>query len=83
MDVLEEMKIILRERDIPFFSDEELTFYLAKNDGNKNNALYECLCIKAENVSMNISGFTAADSSKYFRRLAGQYRPNHSGVLGK
>lgn len=83
MDTLEEMKIILREKDIPFFSDTELEFYLSKNNGDKKNALYECLCIKAENVSINISGFTAADSSKYFRRLAGQYRPNHSGVLGK
>lgn len=83
MDTIEGMKIILREKDIPFFSDEELAFYLAKNNQDKNSALYECLCIKAENVTLNISGFTTSDLSKYFRRLAGRYRPNHSGVLGK
>lgn len=78
---LSNIKIILREKDIPFFGDDELNFYFGKNKGNFNNTVYECLIIKSENTSLNISGLSAADSSNYFRRLAAQYRPNNSGVL--
>ena len=81
MTTLEEMKLLLREEDIPFFSDKELDFYLAKNNNDMNATLYECFNIKAENTTMNISGLSVADSSKYFRRLAAKYRPNNSGVL--
>ena len=81
MTTLEEMKLLLREEDIPFFSDKELKFYLAKNNNDMNATLYECFNIKAENTTMNISGLSVADSSKYFRRLAAKYRPNNSGVL--
>lgn len=81
MTTLEEMKLLLREEDIPFFSDKELEFYLAKNNNDMNATLYECFNIKAENTTMNISGLSVADSSKYFRRLAAKYRPNNSGVL--
>ena len=81
MTTLEEMKLLLREEDIPFFSDKELEFYLAKNNNDMNATLYECFNIKAENTTMNISGLSVADSSKYFRRLAAKYRPTNSGVL--
>lgn len=81
MTQLEELKLILREEDIPFFSENELEFYLNKNNGDLNTAAYECLIIKAENTQLNISGLTAADSSKYFLRLAANYRPQNSGVL--
>lgn len=81
MTTLEEMKLLLREEDIPFFSDKELEFYLDKNNNDMNATLYECFNIKAENTTMNISGLSVADSSKYFRRLAAKYRPNNSGVL--
>lgn len=83
MTKLEELKIILREADIPFFHDNELEYYLNKNNQSLEATAYECLCIKAENTSLNISGLSAADNSKYFRRLAQQYRPNNSGVLSK
>ena len=81
MTTLEEMKLLLREEDIPFFSDKELEFYLAKNNNDMDATLYECFNIKAENTTMNISGLSVAHSSKYFRRLAAKYRPNNSGVL--
>lgn len=81
MTILEKMKLLLREEDIPFFSDKELEFYLDKNNNDMNATLYECFNIKAENTTMNISGLSVADSSKYFRRLAAKYRPNNSGVL--
>ena len=40
---IDSMKIVLREKDIPFFSDEELQFYLSANGGNVDDALYQCL----------------------------------------
>lgn len=78
---IEKLKIILRETDIPFFTDEELEFYLAENDGDFDATAYQCLIIKAENTTMSISGMSTADSSSYFRRLAARYRPNNSGIL--
>lgn len=79
----EELKLILREKDIPFFSDDELEYYLQKNSYDVKKTAYECLIIKSENTSMSLSGLTAADSSDYFRRLAARYRPTNSGILGK
>lgn len=79
---IDSMKIVLREKDIPFFSDEELQFYLDANGGSVDNALYQCLCVKAENTTMSLSGFSTGDTSKYFRRLANMYRPSNSGTLG-
>lgn len=81
MSSMDELKIVLREEDVPFFSDAQLAFYLKENGGDYNRTAYQCLLIKAENTSLQISGLSAADSSKYFRRLAGRYRPNNSGVL--
>lgn len=83
MTPIQELKLILREQDIPFFSDEELGYYLEKNSRDVKKAAYECLIIKSENTSMAVSGLTAADSSDYFRRLAAKYRPSNSGILKK
>lgn len=79
--VLKRMKIILREKDYPFFDDDELAFYLEENDGDVNAAIYQCLLLKAEDSTIAIQGLSAADTSSYFRRLAVQYKPNNSGVL--
>lgn len=81
-DAISTMKTVLRENDVPFFTDEDLQFYLDQNKGNVNDAIYQCLCVKAEDTSLNVSGLSTADSSKYFRRLANMYRPTNSGVLG-
>lgn len=81
MSNLEDLKIVLREEDVPFFSNKELEFYLKENKGDYWATAYQCLLIKAENTSLEISGLSAGDSSKYFRRLAAKYRPNNSGVL--
>lgn len=81
MDNLDKLKIVLRERDIPFFSDEELVFYLEKNNGDFNSTAYECLLIKSENTTTSISGLTTADTSEYFKRMAHRYRPYNSGIL--
>lgn len=81
MSSIEDLKIVLREADIPFFTDEQLDFYLRENDGNYDLTAYQCLLIKAEDTTLQVSGLSAADSSKYFRRLAAKYRPNNSGIL--
>ena len=81
MSSLEDLKIVLREDDVPFFSDDQLKFYLRENNGDYKATAYQCLLIKAENTTLSVSGLSASDSSKYFRRLAATYRPNHSGVL--
>lgn len=81
MSNLEDLKTVLREDDVPFFTDKQLEFYLRENNGNYRATAYQCLLIKAENTTLQISGLSAADSSQYFRRLAGRYRPNNSGVL--
>ena len=47
----------------------------------KRFAIYECLVVKSEETSLQISGMTTNDTSKYFLRLASHYRPNNSRVL--
>lgn len=80
MDSLQELKLILREKDVPFFTDEELNYYLQKY-GDVETTAYHCLLMKAENTTLSISGISTGDSSSYFRRLASKYRPNNSGIL--
>jgi len=82
MNSLEELKVVLREDDIPFFTDEQLEFYLSENSGDYKKTAYQCLLIKAEDTTLSVSGLTAADSSRYFRRIAARYRPHNSGILG-
>jgi len=78
----EELKIILRETACPFFTDEQLDYYLSKNVDDVNKTAYDCLIIKAEDTTVAISGLSVADTSKYFLRLAQKYRPNNGGILG-
>ena len=80
MDAIDELKIILREKDCPFFEDKELAYYLQKYK-TVESAAYRCLLIKSEDTSLSVSGMTAGDSSKYFLRLAQKYRKNNSGIL--
>ena len=81
MSDLSNLKLILREGDIPFFTDEQLNFYLDQNGGDVKRAAYQCLLVKAEDTTLSVSGLSTADTSKYFRRLASQYRPFNSGTL--
>ena len=81
MSNIDELKIILREKDCPLFSDEELAYYLKKYSTMEDTA-YHCLLIKAEVTTLSVSGLSCADSSRYFLRLAQQYRRNNSGILG-
>ena len=77
---LKELKMILRENDCPFFTDEELEYYASISKSLKETA-YTCLIVKAENTALSVSGLDCGDTSKYFLRLAQKYRPNNSGIL--
>lgn len=76
----DDMKLILRENDIPFFTDEDLKRYV-EIYGTYEYALYKCLIFKSQNNQMQLAGMSTQDTSGYFRRLARQFRPNNSGVL--
>lgn len=81
VETLDRLKFILRESEMPMFTDEELQSYL-DNSESFELALYELLMLKSENTGLQISGLTIQDTSSYFRRLAQTYRPHNSGVLG-
>lgn len=77
---IDELKLILREDDIPFFTDEQISKYIALYE-TLDLALYAMLMVKAENTQIQIAGMSTQDTSSYFRKLARQYRPNNSGIL--
>jgi hypothetical protein len=78
---LDRLKFILRESEMPMFTDEELQKYLDESDSFEI-ALYELLLLKSENTGLQVSGLSIQDTSSYFRRLAQTYRPHNTGVLG-
>ena len=80
-ETLERLKFILRESEMPMFTDQELQAYLDGTDSFEV-ALYELLLLKSENTGLQISGLSIQDTSSYFRRLAQTYRPHNSGILG-
>lgn len=79
---LDKLKFILREDEMPMFTDEQLQSYLETSESFEI-ALYELLMLKSENTGLQIAGLTIADTSSYFKTLAMTYRPHHSGVLGE
>ena len=82
MGEIQELKLILREESSPFFTDEEMAYYLNKNNYNVNATAYECLIIKAENDSISLpGGLNIADNQNYWLRLAKKYKPNGSKIL--
>ena len=81
VETLDRLKFILRESEMPMFTDEELQNYLDNSDSFEL-ALYELLLLKSENTGLQVSGLNIQDTSSYFRRLAQTYRPHNSGVLG-
>lgn len=82
MGEIQELKLILREETSPFFTDEEIAYYLEKNNGNINSTAYECLLLKAEDDSIALpGGLTLANNSEYWLRLAKKYKPNGSRIL--
>lgn len=83
MEAIDKLKIMLREEDFPYFSDEDIQYYLENNGGDLNKTAYEMLIIKSESTALVSSGLEISDTSKYFRRLAQKYRTTNSRVLGE
>lgn len=83
LSAIDRLKIVLREEDCPFFTDDELAFYIDENGGDFNQTAYQCLILKSESTSLVMSGLEVGDTSKYFRRIAQRYRTNNSRVLGE
>lgn len=79
--VLATLKRVLREEDVPFFSDEDLEAYYEENRQDVNKTIYGCCIMKAENTQLQITGLSMADTSRYFLRIAQKYRPHNSGIL--
>lgn len=80
MESLDRLKFILREDEMPMFSDDQLQAYL-DNSESFDAAVYELLLLKSENTSLQVSGLSIQDTSSYFKRLAQTYRPYNTGLL--
>ena len=81
-ELIQELKIRLREESSPFFTDEELNYYLNKNNKDLDLTTYECLLLKAEDDSITLpGGLSLANNSSYWLRLAKKYKPNGSRCL--
>lgn len=79
--LIEKLKMELREKSSPFFSDEELEYYLEKNNNNLDDTIYECALLKAEDDSISLPGGLSIPNNKgYWLKLAQKHRRNHSGV---
>ena len=79
---VDKLKGILRETEIPFFSDSELEAQIEIADGDLETAAYNCAILKAENCGLSISGLSIADSYAYWLRVAAMYRPCNTTVVG-
>lgn len=71
----------IREEQAPYFTEDDLCYYLEKNNGDVNNTIYELLIIKSEDSTISVSGLSTQDTSSYFKRLASRYKRYNSGVL--
>lgn len=81
MDDIVRIKMEIREEQMPYFTDEEIEYYLSKNKGDVEAAIYEMLIIKSEDSTISVSGLNTQDTSSYFKRLASRYKPFNSGIL--
>lgn len=71
----------IREEQAPYFEDDDIRYYLEKNNGDVNATIYEMLIIKSEDSSVEVSGLITGDTSGYFKRLASRYKQFNSGTL--
>lgn len=79
--VIDNIKREIRENQSPYFENEDIEYYLSKNNGDVNATIYELLIIKSEDSTISVSGLSTADTSAYFKRLASRYKTFNSGTL--
>lgn len=80
-DVLQSIRIEIRENQSPYFEDEDIEYYFKKNNGDFEATVYELLIVKSEDSSLSVSGLSTGDTSRYFKMLASKHRKYNSGVL--
>ena len=84
INVIEELRILIRETSFEdrYFSDEELRYYLQKNNLDIETTAYHLLLIKAEDNSAKLpNGLEVNSNANYWLRLAQKYRPSNSRCL--
>lgn len=82
MGEIQQLKLRLREESSPFFTDDELKYYLEENNNDLDKTTYQCLLLKAEDDSISLpGGLQLANNSKYWIRLAKRYKANGSRCL--
>lgn len=81
MTDIERIKREVRENQSPYFDEDDFQYYLDKNGGDVDAAIYEMLIIKSEDSTISVSGLSTHDTSAYFKRLASRYKRYNSGVL--
>lgn len=81
-EVIQELKIRLREDISPFFTDEEITYYLNLYNKDLDLATYHLCILKAEDDSISLpGGLSLANNRQYWLTLAKKYKPNGSRIL--
>ena len=80
-NLIKRVRIEVREHQCPYFEDEDIEYYLQKNNYDADATIYELLLIKAEDSTITVSGMTTEDTSGYFRRLASKYKRFNSRIL--
>lgn len=79
--MIKTLKANLREKDYPFFPDEELHRILEESGFDIREASYRALIIKAENDGVNLPDIDIESSRKYWLSLAALYRKSYSGGM--
>lgn len=72
----------IREDALPYFSDDDLVYYLQKHHENVEEAAYEMLIVKSEDSQVALVGLTTQDTSSYFKRLASRLKTYNTQTLG-
>ena len=80
-NILNEIKIKSREKQLPYFDDLEIEFWYYDCNENVNDTVYKLLILKSQDTTLSISGLSTNDTSNYFKRLASKYRRFNTGIL--
>lgn len=82
MGEIQELKLRLREETSPFFTDEELAYYLEMFNNDLNLTTYKLAKMKAEDDSITLpGGLSLPNNRKQWLTIAAMYKPNESRCL--
>lgn len=82
MGETQELKLRLREETSPFFTDEELAYYLEMFNNDLDKTTYKLALMKAEDDSISLPGGLSLPNNKsQWLTIAAMYKPNESRCL--